>query len=501
MKAHADVRISTGCDGLDQVLNGGLTADRLYLLEGVPGSGKTTLSLQFLLAAAALGEPALYITLSETIEEITAVARSHGWELDRLALFDLAAIDQVVGEASEQTVLHPWELELGEVVDLIKREVDRVKPTRVVFDSLSELRLLAQDPLRYRRQILALKKFFAGRDVTVLLVDDLTFNDGKSDMQLHSLCHGVLTLHRKTQDYGTTRRRIEVQKIRGIRFVEGLHDLEIRRGGLDIFPRLIAANHPGLFTSEQTGSGVPALDSLMGGGLTRGTSTLITGPAGSGKTTLAIQYVLAACDRGEPCTIYHFDERVETMLTRAASMGLDLRRHIHAGQLTTAQLDPAEISSGEFAAMVREEVERRSLRVLVLDSLSGYMNAMAGEKDMLLHIHELVSYLNQQGVVTILVNPQHGMINTMSTSGGVDASYVSDAVIMLRFFEAGGRVRKAISALKNRSGAHEEFIREFRVDSAGVRIGEPLTDFRGVLTGTPVYVGKNALLEARPDAD
>lgn len=501
MNEAIDVRVSTGCAGLDEVLAGGLTPDRLYLLEGVPGSGKTTLSLQFLLAAVAKGEPALYITLSETIDEITAVARSHAWDLSAMTLFDLAAIDEVVGESNEQTILHPWELELGEIVGLITREVERVRPTRIVFDSLSELRLLAQDPLRYRRQVLALKKFFSKRNVTVFLVDDLTFAGGASDMQLHSLCHGVITLLRKTQDYGMTRRRLEVQKIRGVRFVEGYHDLEIRRGGLEVFPRLIASDHPGTFFNEYTESGVPALDSLMGGGLLRGTCTLITGPAGSGKTTLAVQYVLASCERAEPCTVYHFDERVGTLLARASSMGSDLQEHVKNGCLFVEQLNPAEISPGEFTSMVRRQVEARGAKMIVIDSLSGYMAAMPAEQELLLHIHELVSYLNQQGVVTILVNPQHGLVGSMSTNG-VDVSYVSDAVILLRFFEADGRVRKAISVLKNRSGAHEDFIREFRVDASGVRIGEPLIDFRGVLTGTPEYIGATLpLLEARADAE
>ena len=286
MNRSLDERISTGCAGLDEVLDGGLTPERLYLVEGVPGSGKTTLSLQFLLAAVKAGEPALYITLSETSDEITAVARSHGWDLSGLVLFDLASVDEVIGESHEQTILHPWELELGEIVGLIMREVDRVQPRRIVFDSLSELRLLAQDPLRYRRQILALKKFFSSRTSTVWLVDDLTFAGGKSDTQLHSLCHGVFSLIRKTQEFGITRRRLEIQKIRGIRFREGYHDLEIRRGGLEIFPRLVASEHHGDFANEHTLSGVEALDSLMGGGLMRGTSTLVTGPAGSGKTTL-----------------------------------------------------------------------------------------------------------------------------------------------------------------------------------------------------------------------
>lgn len=500
MNEPNDIRVSTGCAGLDEVLSGGLTPNRLYLLEGVPGSGKTTLSLQFLLAAVAAGEPALYITLSETVEEITAVAASHGWDLAGIRVFDLAAIDEVVGESNEQTILHPWELDLGEIVGLITRQVEHVRPTRIVFDSVSELRLLAQDPLRYRRQILALKKFFAGRDVTVLLVDDRTSVGGESDTQLHSLSHGVITLLRKTHEFGMARRRLEVQKIRGIKFIEGFHDLEIRRGGIEVFPRLVASEHHADYVDEYTDSGVVALDLLMGGGLLRGTSTLITGPAGSGKTTLAMQYVMASCARDEPCTVYQFDERVSTLISRNASMGNDVRAQVAAGRLVIEQLNPAAISPGEFTAMVRHQIAERGVKMIVIDSLSGYMAAMPAEQDLLLHIHELVSYLNQQGVVTILVNPQHGMVGPMN-SNGVDVSYVSDAVILLRFFEADGRVRKAISVLKNRSGPHEDFLRELRIDASGIRIGKPFTELRGVLTGTPEYVGSaSPLLEARGDA-
>ena len=494
--ASQEVRVSTGCGGLDEVLNGGLTPNRLYLLEGSPGAGKTTLALQFLMASAP-DVPSLYITLSETTEELTTVAVSHGWNLDRLALVDLAAVDAMLGEAREQTVLHPWEVELGEIVGLVTNEVERVKPGRVVFDSLSELRLLAQDPLRYRRQVLALKRYFAGKDITVLLVDDLTGSGGGSDTQLHSLCHGVMTLSRKTQDYGTSRRQLEVQKMRGIRFRSGFHDMEIRRGGLVVFPRLVAADHQMSFFSEQTKSGVDALDSLMGGGLLRGSTTLVIGPAGAGKTTLAMQYVLASCARGERCVVYQFDERIGTLLKRTAAMGADFPAWIEAGTLALQQVDTAEISPGEFAARVRMQVETRDVRLVVIDSLSGYLTAMPAERDLMLHIHELVSYLNYRGVVTILVNAQHGLVGTMTNP--VDVSYVADAVMLLRFFEAGGRVRKAISVVKNRAGPHEDFIREYAIDHTGVRVGEPLVDFHGVLTGTPEYTGTGLPLLASPD--
>lgn len=489
-------RISSGNSGLDAILAGGLPRNRLYLIEGAPGSGKTTLALQFLLEGKARGERTLYITLSETSEELRAVADSHGWDLDGIDLFELSSAEEVLGAAREQSVLHSWEVELGDTIALIEKVVDRVQPVRVVFDSLSEMRLLAQDPLRYRRQVLALKQFFVGRNATVILVDDLTASNGERDAHLHSLCHGVITLERLTLDFGSARRRVQVQKLRGVDFVAGYHDLVIRTGGLEIFPRLIAAEHHAPFIGDPVPSGVGELDALLGGGPLRGTSTLITGPAGTGKTALALQYVHAACERGEAATIYEFDERIGTLMLRAKAMGLDLQKHIEGGALTIRQMDPAAISPGEFAAAVRDEVEDRNSRIILIDSLNGYMAAMPQEQQLILQMHELLSYLNQRGVVTLLINPQHGLVGTMATS--LNISYVADAVILLRFFEAEGRLRKAISVLKNRSGAHEDSIRELRVDSQGIRLSEPLQDFKGVLTGTPEYVGPRApLMEDR----
>jgi len=496
-----DTRIKTGVEGLDSVLNGGLTPNRLYLLEGAPGSGKTTLALHFLLEGLAHGESCLYVTLSETSEELRAVAVSHDWDLGQLNLFELASANAVLGEGREQTLLHPWEIELGETVKLITDEVERTKPKRVVFDSLSELRLLAQDPLRYRRQVLGLKQFFSGRDATVILVDDLTGSGGeRGDRQLHSLCHGVITLERLTLDFGAGRRRLQVQKLRGVEFVGGYHDMVLRKGGLDVFPRLIASEHHRPFAGAATPSGLAELDALLNGGPLRGTSTLVTGPAGSGKSTLVLQYVVAACERGENCTIYEFDERVGTMMVRAKLLNLDLQPHLDSGRLVIQQIDPAELSPGQFVWMVKREVERREARLIVIDSLAGYLAAMPQEQQLILQLHELLSYMNQQGVTTFLINPQHGMVGSM-TSGGLNISYIADAVILLRFFEAGGRLRKAISVLKNRGGPHEDAIRELRIDYQGIRIGEPLTDFKGVLTGTPEYVGESRpLMEDRRDA-
>jgi circadian clock protein KaiC len=491
--------LSTGIAGLDEVLMGGLTPRRLYLLEGAPGSGKTTLALNFLLAGAAAGEPVLYVTLSETATELRAVAGSHGWDLKNIEVFDLGSASEVLSQEREQTLLHPWEVELGEVVKLITDEVERVKPRRVVFDSLSELRLLAQDPLRYRRQVLSLKQYFAGRNITVILVDDLTASAGGRDTHLHSLCHAVITLERLTLDFGATRRRLLVQKYRGVAYRGGYHDFVIRTGGLDVFPRLVAAEHDQAFIGEAAPSGVADLDSLLNGGPLRGTTTLISGPAGAGKTTLALQYVNAACARGEPATIYEFDERIGTLLLRARTLGMDMQPHIDSGVLRLQQVDPAELSPGEFTTMVQREIAQRACRMIVVDSISGYLTAMPQEQQLMLQMHEMLSYLNRSGVVTFLINPQQSLLGTLQT-GGVNISYIADTVLMLRFFESDGRIRKALSVLKNRAGPHEDTIRELRIDDGrGVRVGPPLAHFHGVLTGTPQYIGApGSLME---DAD
>ncbi|RIY02741.1 circadian clock protein KaiC [Aureimonas flava] len=500
MRATSD-RTSSGNAELDQILNGGLPSGRLYLLEGAPGSGKTTLALRFLLDGAARGERCLYVTLSETREELLAVAASHGFDLSGVDIFELSSAEAVLGEGREQSILHSWEVELGGMIQLIQNEVERVAPSRVVFDSLSEMRLLAQDALRYRRQVLLLKQFFAPRATTVLLIDDLTAGEeGRRDTHLHSLCHGVVTLERVTLDFGPARRRLQVQKMRGVDFVAGYHDFTIGRGGLQVFPRLVAADHHVPFVGDPLPSGIPELDALLLGGPLRGTSTLITGPAGTGKTTMALQYVDAACRRGEPCTIYEFDERIGTMMVRAAAMGLELAAHVERGLLRIVQIDPAEIAPGEFAWSVRREVEERGCRLLVIDSLNGYLAAMPQEQQLILQIHELLSYLNQRGVGTFLINPQHGLVGSM-IPGSLNVSYLSDTVILIRFFEAQGRIRKAVSVLKNRSGPHEEAIRELRIDGEGVRVGAPLAEFRGILTGTPEYSGETGpLMEDRTRA-
>ena len=480
-------RASTGTRGLDEILSGGLTRGRLYLLEGDPGTGKTTLALQFLLEGIRRGEPGLYVTLSETADELRAVAKSHGWSLDGVKLFELIPPEANLPEG-QYTIFHPSEVELGETTNLIFELVDKIKPLRVVFDSLSEIRLLARDSLRYRRQVLALKQFFSGRDATVLLLDDRTTQS--EDLQLHSVTHGVVRLEHLAIDYGAERRRLRIVKMRGMDFQGGFHDFKIRTGGVTVFPRLVAAQHHRPFRNEIVSSGVDELDTLLGGGLNRGTSTLLIGPAGVGKSSLAIRYVLTALKRGELAAIYTFDEGVSTLLHRAAGLGMDLREHLESGRLTVEQVYAAELSPGEFAFRVRQRVDRDHASVVVIDSLNSYLNAMPAEQFLVMQMHELLAYLNQQGVLSLLVMAQHGLLGHMQTP--VDLSYLTDSVILLRYFECVGRVLKAISVMKKRTGPHEQTIREIRLSSAGVHVGPPLEQFQGILTGVPTYVGQAA---------
>lgn len=491
-------RMATGNEGLDEVLNGGWPASRLYLVEGDPGTGKTTLALQFLLEGARRGEPVLYVTLSETKEELTAVAESHGWSLDGINIYELVPPEESLKTETQYTIFHPSEVELGDTTNAVLEEVERIQPRRAVFDSLSEMRLLARDPLRYRRQILALKQFFSGRQCTVLLLDDRTSTSG--DLQVQSIAHGVLMLEQLAMEYGAERRRLRVVKLRGSRYLGGFHDFNIQTGGVDVYPRLVAGDHRQKFEKESISSAVPELDALLGGGLDRGTSTLIIGPAGCGKSSLAAQFVACAAKRKEVAAAFIFDEGINILLARAAGLGIDMHEDVEAGRILVQQIDPAELSPGEFASRVRHVVEHDHARVVVIDSLNGYLQAMPDERFLIVQIHELLTYLSQQGVVTLLVMAQHGFVGTQMGTP-IDVSYVADTVILLRYFEAKGAVRRAISVVKKRTGFHEDTIRELRLSSKGIEVGAPLTRFHGVLTGVPTYLGKEVSLSKEDDGE
>jgi circadian clock protein KaiC len=470
--------------GLDYVLNGGFIPHRLYRVDGDPGAGKTTLALQFLLEGVRQGEQCLYITLSETKEELTAGAASHGWSVDGVEIVELTAGENLDSD-SHVTMYHPSEVEMTETTSQILAAVERANPSRVVFDSLSEMRLLAQSSLRYRRQILAFKQFFVGRKCTVLLLDDRT-SEG-SDLQLQSIAHGVISLEQLAPVFGAERRRLRVVKFRGTGFRGGFHDFAIREDGLAVFPRLVASEHNETFLKSHIKSGITALDALLGGGPDRGTSTLLMGPAGSGKSTIAVQYAVAAAARGDHSVIFAFDESLATLEARTEGLGITFKKGMAAGQVHVHQIDAAEISPGEFTSLVRKCVEVDNARVVVIDSLNGFTNAMPEERYLTAQMHELLTYLGRQGVTTLMVVAQHGLIGDQIKSP-VDTSYLADSVLLLRYFEHDGKVKKAISVVKKRSGAHEESIRELRFDDKGIHLSEPLKQFRGILSGTPVEI-------------
>lgn len=474
-------RIDTGVDGLDDILSGGLPARQMYLLEGDPGTGKTTLAMQFIIAGVQVGLKGLYVTLSESKAELENSARSHGWNTEELPIAEFVPAEASLSPEQQYTVFHPSEVELAETIQKLTQLIERVKPDRLVIDSLSELRLLAADTMRYRRQLLALKHFFAGRDTTVLLLDDRTAEG--SDMQLQSIAHGVLRLEKLHRSYGVTRRRIEVIKLRGSSYREGFHDYTIKRGGLSVYPRLVATEHEAPFEGEKIGSDIFALDKMFGGGINRGSSTLIIGPSGSGKSSLAMAYAYAAARRGDRAIAYIFDEVLRTAIDRAEGLGMKIRAQVTLGNLALSQVDPAGLSPGEFAWQIRRDVETKDTRVVVIDSLNGFMMSMPGEQDLSLHMHELIAYLNKKGVVTLLVHTQHGLIGGMQTD--VDVSYLADTVVLLRYFEARGAVRQVLSVIKQRVGYHERTLRELQLSERGISIGEPLTSFQGVLTGVP----------------
>ena len=490
--------VATGVVGLDEVLGGGLPRNRLYLVQGDPGTGKTTLALQYLLEGVRLGEAGFYVTLSETRKELVAVAGSHGWSLDGITLYEVQGDEQHLRPEDEYTAFHPSEVELGSTVQSLMEQVDRVKPKRVVIDSLSEMRLLARDALRYRRQILALKHFFLSRDSTLLLLDDPVTKVGEHQFQ--TLAHGVLALERQTPEYGRERRRLQVVKMRGVDFDGGYHDFCIRRGGLDVFPRLVAASASQPFEPGRVSSGMGELDKLLDGGPSRGTANLLMGPAGSGKSTLCIQYALAAARRGERSALFVFDERLETLLERSRGLGMDVESATEAGLMSIRQIDPASLTPGEFIHHVRHCVEEEGAKVVVIDSLNGYLNAMPGERYLIIQMHELLTYLARHGVTTWMVVAQHGLVGG-SNDAPVDLSYLADTVLLLRYFEHAGRVRKALSVVKKRGGRHEESIREFQMTPQGIRVGPPLAEFDGVLTGTPRYTGMTGPLLGDQDGE
>jgi circadian clock protein KaiC len=489
-------RLSTGTQGLDDILKGGITPERLYLVEGTPGSGKTTLALKFLMDARDNGDRGLYITLSETVDELTAVAQSHGWTLDGVDLFEMVAEDEFSTDF-EQSLLHPSEVELGETVRGIIELVEKNDPARVVLDSLSELRLLAQNPLRYRRQILALKHFFARRNCTVLMLDDRTSEPG--DLQLHSIAHGVISLENLASDFGSDRRRLRIVKMRGLKYHGGFHDFTIESGGIRVYPRLVAADHHRTFSSAPVTTGLDGLDALLGQGLFPGTTTLLAGPAGVGKTTTAVRCMIAALNRGQRAVFFLFDERLATLMMRSKALGMDLQHYIDEDLLEIRQIDPAELSPGQFASAVREAVEQNGASVVVIDSLNGYLHAMPTDNYLVLQMHELLSYLAQQGVISLMVLGQHGVTGQLRSD--IDISYLADTVMMLRYFEAAGEVRKSIAVIKTRVSDHERSIREFKIDRNAIVIGAPLRDFSGILSGAPVYTaGNESLLAENPDA-
>jgi circadian clock protein KaiC len=492
---HVDLpALSTGVPGIDDILRGGFPPDCLYLITGTPGTGKTTLALQFLLEGVRQGESCLYVTLSESRREIFKVARSHGWDLSALRICELVPSERNLSADAQLTVFNPSELELGETTEAMIAEVNQYKPKRLVIDSLSELRLVAQNPLRYRRQILAMKQFFGGLDCTVLMLDDRT-GSGSDDDQLQSIAHGVIFLEQLANQYGAERRRMRVVKMRGVSFRGGYHDLAIRRGGLDVFPRIVAAEHRAEFTDKDLASGNAGLDALLCGGLPVGTSTLLIGPAGTGKSTIATQFAVAAAQRGQRTALYVFDENIGTFRSRSRKLGIPVEPHLKSGLMTVQQVDPAELSSGEFASIVRCAADGTDsvgepAKVIVIDSLNGYLNAMPEEKFLTAQMHELLAYLGQKGTVTIMSVTQSGMIGSNMRSP-VDTTYLADNVILFRYFESRGKVRRAISVVKKRNGKHEQTIRELYVTERGLEIGEPLLDFHGVLTGVPTYIGKS----------
>jgi circadian clock protein KaiC len=476
-------RAATGIEGLDAILHGGLPRDHAYLVQGDPGSGKTTLGLHFCITGARQGERVLYLSTCESEGEVREVARSHGWSLDRVGLHYLD-VREILGEDPEQSIFHPAEVELPKTIGALLAAIDRANPERLVIDSLSEIRLLAGDPRWFRRQVLALKEDLAGRRCTTLFCDDRL--DPQQPVQ--SIVHGVIELEHAPPSYGPDRRRLRLAKLRAQSYASGYHDFKIRTGGIVVYPRLVAAEHRRGFEAGTLSSGMPELDALFGGGADRGTATLLLGPAGTGKSNVATQYAVAAAERGERVAMYIFDERTQTLLRRAEGLGLDLEGHLEAGRVEIRQIDPAELTPGEFSHVVRQAVDERGARLVILDSLSGYVQSMPDERSITLLLHELLSYSSQRGVSTLMVMAQHGLPGTARHTQ-FDLSYIADSVLLFHTFEFAGELRKAISVYKRRGGAHERALRELKFGPEGISIGEPLRQFHGLMTGTPTFTG------------
>ena len=494
--AGKQAKALTGVEGLDDILAGGLQRGRVYLIEGSPGTGKTTIATQFLLAGSKVGERGLYITLSETEDELRDSAASHGWKFDDpIFIYELVPPESLLDEDQQQSLLYSSDLELGETTKRIFEAIETHKPDRIVVDSLSEIRLLAQSSLRYRRQVLALKHYFARRGATVVMLDDLTSDS--HDKTVHSVAHGVIRLEELAPDYGSDRRRLRILKYRGQAFRGGYHDMTIKRGGVTTYPRLVSAEHKTRFERDALPSMSPELNKLLGGGVERGSSTLVLGPAGTGKSLLTLSFAVQAIKRGESASMFIFDEEIGLLIERAKGLGFDLEKLRESGKLIIEQVDAAEMTPGEFTQRVRECVEAHGARTVIIDSLNGYQSAMPEEKQLILHIHELLQFLNRQGATTFLTVAQHGLVGDMKAP--VDVTYLADTVILLRYFEALGRVRRAISVVKKRTGAHEDTIREYRIGADGITLGPPLTNFQGVLRGVPEMIGRDE--EALMDLD
>lgn len=496
MKKPDNKKALTGVWGLDDVLCGGLARGSIFLLEGEPGSGKTTIALQFLIAGAAAGEKGLYMTLSETEPELRAGAKSHGWDLDHnIVVRELIPAESLLAGDQHQTLLYASDLELGETAQQIFAAVEQVQPSRLVIDSLSEIRLLAQSSLRYRRQILTIKHHFARRNITVLMLDDLTSE--ANDKTVHSIAHGVVQLQQNSPDYGAERRRMRILKYRGTRYRGGYHDMTIATGGVNVFPRLVAAEHRTKFARDPIPTGIKPFDDLLGGGIDTGSSTLVIGPAGTGKSLIAITFALAAVKRGEKAALFIFDEELGLLFDRMAGLGIDLEGARNRGELMVQQIDAAELSPGEFSHRVRKVVDEHAIKTVIIDSLNGYQAAMPAENSLILHIHELLQYLNRQGAATFLTMAQHGLVGPMAAP--IDVTYLADSVLLLRYFEALGSVRRAMSCIKKRTGSHETTIREYHIGKGGLTVDAALTGFQGVLSGVPNVLNRSGAPTAQAD--